>query len=126
MPQLDDEDEDGVGCDGGYEPIAIVGIGCRFPGAHGPLEYWKMLRKGEPQARPMPKDPEKRRWNNDHLYNPDAKSQGTITHKTVCVLDEMDRFDSEFFHLSPKEAAEMDPQHRVSVTLWYSYLDVGC
>ena len=95
-----------------YEPIAIVGIGCRLPGANSPLEFWRLLRSGEAQMQPMPSGEENERWSHEHFYDPSPSSQGKVTHETVCLMDQVHRFDADFFKLNPKEAAEMDPQHR--------------
>ncbi|MFO0958314.1 MAG: amino acid adenylation domain-containing protein [Isosphaeraceae bacterium] len=90
------------------EPIAIVGIGCRFPGAHGPAAFWRLLREGRDAVGPWPsaRDGE------------DARLGG--------FLDLVDRFDADFFGISPREAARMDPQHRLLLeTAWEALEDAG-
>lgn len=108
------------------DSIAIVGVGCRFPGAHGPLEYWDLLLRGESQQRKFPKsddDSLKIRWNFDHFFHASAENPGTATHRTVTFLDDIDKFDYEFFRLSPKESSEMDPQHRILLETCYEALE---
>lgn len=107
------------------DAIAIVGVGCRFPGAHGPLEYWDLLLKGESQQRVFPKEDvsTSKRWNFDHFFHPSAENPGTATHRTVTFIDDIDKFDYEFFRLSPKESSEMDPQHRILLETCYEALE---
>ena len=68
------------------EPLAVVGIGCRFPGAHGPDAFWRLLREGGDATREIPPD----RWDVDALYDPDPDAPGKITTRRGGFLDEVD------------------------------------
>ena len=105
------------------EPIAIVGIGCRFPGgADHPQTFWKLLCDGVDAVREIPAD----RWSIDAYYDPVPGRTGkSITRFAGCV-DGIDRFDPAFFGISPREAAFMDPQQRMLLeTAWEALEDSG-
>src|SRR6266851_8151008 len=92
------------------EAIAIVGMGCRFPGgADSPAAFWELLRNGVDAVREVPPD----RWDIDAYYDPDPSVVGKMATRWGGFLDQVDQFDPEFFGLSPREAARMDPQHRL-------------
>ena len=92
------------------EPIAIVGLGCRFPGgADSPAAFWELLRAGVDAVREVPPD----RWDIDAYYDPDPSVIGKMATRWGGFLDQVDQFDPEFFGLSPREAARMDPQQRL-------------
>ncbi|MFO0876010.1 MAG: beta-ketoacyl synthase N-terminal-like domain-containing protein [Gemmataceae bacterium] len=80
--------------------VAIIGIGCRFPGAEGPEEFWKLLREGRSAIRELPEN----RW---------PASDRPLTTTRGGYLDEIRGFDAGFFSLSPREAPWIDPQHRL-------------
>src|SRR4051794_16946108 len=91
-------------------PIAIVGMGCRFPGgADSPDLYWRLLREKREAIREVPRD----RWDIDAYYDPDPDAPGSIAVRTGGFLDRIDGFDAEFFGISPREARTMDPQQRL-------------
>jgi acyl transferase domain-containing protein/acyl carrier protein len=95
------------------EPIAIVGMACRFPGAESPESYWRLLREGVDAVREVPAD----RW--DFRRFPDASRWGGF-------LDRVDAFDPSFFGISPREAAYMDPQQRLLLEVaWEALEDAG-
>ena len=98
------------------DPIAIIGMGCRFPGnAANPESFWKILERGTNTIREIPAD----RWNVDHYYDPDKKKPGKMYIKSGGFLDAVDEFDPEFFGISPVEAKHIDPQHRLLLeTSW--------
>ncbi len=100
------------------EPIAIVGIGCRFPGAHGPEAFWKLLRDGVDAVGPVPTD----RWETGNRSKVNAKKapgQGGF-------LEQVDRFDASFFGISPREAMRIDPQQRLLLEVaWEALEDSG-
>ncbi|MCW7540235.1 SDR family NAD(P)-dependent oxidoreductase [Aquabacterium sp. A7-Y] len=91
------------------EPIAIVGIGCRFPGADGPQAFWNLLRNGVDAVREVPRE----RWNIDALYHPDVATPGTMSTRWGGFLDDVDGFDPHYFGLSPRETPYLDPQQRL-------------
>lgn len=91
------------------EPIALIGIGCRFPKAKGPQEFWALLRNGVDAISHVPAD----RLDQDSFYNADPQTPGTMNTKWGGFLDHFDRFDSAFFDLSTRETLQMDPQQRI-------------
>ena len=99
------------------EPIAIIGIGCRFPGAKNPQAFWQLLCDGVDAISHIPKD----RWDVESFY--DAKE--TSTHWGGFV-DKVDQFDPEFFGIAPREALSMDPQQRFLLEVtWEALEDAG-
>ncbi|MEB3051363.1 type I polyketide synthase [Mycolicibacter sp. MYC123] len=104
------------------EPIAIVGIGCRFPGADGPEEFWRLLSGGVDATSEVPGD----RWDVDAFYNPDPTVPGTAVTRRGGFLDQVDQFDFQFFGISPRESAQMDPQQRLLLEVaWEALEDAG-
>jgi amino acid adenylation domain-containing protein len=101
------------------EPIAIVGIGCRFPGASGPDAYWRMLLDGVDAVTLVPAD----RWDADAWYAPEPATPGKTNSRWGGFVDGVDRFDASFFGLSPREAAPMDPQQRLALTVAWEALE---
>ncbi|MFF7280732.1 beta-ketoacyl synthase N-terminal-like domain-containing protein [Streptomyces griseorubiginosus] len=86
------------------EPVAVIGLGCRLPGGvHGPEDYWRLLTDGVDAIRRVPED----RWRDFTAYPPeDALPYGGY-------LDDIAGFDADFFRITPREAAVMDPQQRI-------------
>ncbi|MBN2309702.1 MAG: SDR family NAD(P)-dependent oxidoreductase, partial [Candidatus Hydrogenedentes bacterium] len=101
------------------DPIAIVGIGCRFPGASNADEFWAMLREGRDAIREVPAE----RWDADALYDPDPGTPGKMSTKWGGFLDHPDQFDAAFFNLSPREAGAMDPQQRLLLEVSWEALE---
>nr|QKW94320.1 short-chain dehydrogenase/reductase SDR [Stigmatella aurantiaca] len=101
------------------EPIAIVGLSCRFPGAEGPDAYWSLLHRGEPSITEVPTE----RWNIHTLYDADPDAPGKMSTRYGGFLDQVDRFDAPFFGISPREAALMDPQQRLLLELSWEALE---
>ena len=92
------------------EPIAVIGIGCRFPGAAGgPSAFWRVLRDGVDAMTEVPKD----RWDIDAWYDPDPEVVGKMYVREGGFLSSVDGFDAGFFGISTPEAAAMDPQQRL-------------
>jgi phthiocerol/phenolphthiocerol synthesis type-I polyketide synthase D len=92
------------------EPVAVVGIGCRFPGgAVGPEGYWNFLTSGGDGISEIPPD----RWNADEYYDPDQFAPGRMSSKWAGFLPDVAGFDADFFGISPREAEAMDPQQRL-------------
>src|ERR1700730_4942786 len=89
------------------EPIAVIGMGCRFPGgADSPEAFWRLLRGGVDAIVEVPPD----RCNVDEFYDPDPEAPGKMYTRYGGFIGEVDRFDPYFFGISPREAASMDPQ----------------
>lgn len=93
------------------EPVAIIGMGCRFPGgANSPSAFWRLLKDGVDACREVPSS----RWDINSVYDPDPSTPGKVSTRQGGFLDiEPDRFDAEFFGISPREAKRMDPQQRL-------------
>ncbi|MBN1204186.1 MAG: amino acid adenylation domain-containing protein [Myxococcaceae bacterium] len=102
------------------DPIAIVGVGCRFPGADGPDELWRLLERGADAVGERPRE-------RDRLAGlaPDAASDAPEVRRGA-FLTAIERFDADFFGLSPHEARRMDPQQRLLLEVaWHSLEDAG-
>jgi acyl transferase domain-containing protein/acyl-CoA synthetase (AMP-forming)/AMP-acid ligase II/NADPH:quinone reductase-like Zn-dependent oxidoreductase/short-subunit dehydrogenase/acyl carrier protein len=103
----------------GVEPIAIVGIGCRFPGAAGLAEFWNLLRNGVDAISEVPRD----RWDIDALYDSVPGTIGKMSTRWGGFLSSVDQFDPHFFGISPREAASMDPQQRLLLEVTWEALE---
>ncbi|MFJ4578699.1 SDR family NAD(P)-dependent oxidoreductase [Streptomyces echinatus] len=104
------------------EPIAVVGLACRFPGAPDLEGYWDLLRSGTDAVTDIPAE----RWDSAALYDPDPAAPGRLSTRRGGFLTDVDRFDPRFFGISPREAAEMDPQQRLALELaWNGLQDAG-
>ncbi|MBN1991919.1 MAG: SDR family NAD(P)-dependent oxidoreductase [Anaerolineae bacterium] len=92
------------------EPIAIIGMGCRFPGGvETPQAFWELLRQGQNTVTEIPAS----RWPVDDYYDPDPDAPGKMHTRHGSFLDQVDQFDPQFFNISPREAVSLDPQQRL-------------
>jgi acyl transferase domain-containing protein/acyl carrier protein len=104
------------------EPIAIIGIGCRFPGADDPQAFWQLLRDGVDAITEVPAE----RFKLDAFYDPDPAAPGKTNTRWGGFLKQVDQFDPHFFGISPREAARMDPQQRLLLEVaWEALQDAG-
>ncbi|MGW6692067.1 type I polyketide synthase, partial [Streptomyces sp. NPDC054961] len=101
------------------EAIAVIGLACRFPGAADPDAFWRLLRAGEHAVTQTPAG----RWDADELYHPDRDAPGKAVTRLGAYLDQVDRFDADFFGISPKEAVATDPQQRLMLELGWEALE---
>ncbi|MEM7531674.1 MAG: SDR family NAD(P)-dependent oxidoreductase [Chloroflexota bacterium] len=104
------------------DPIAIIGMGCRFPGnANSPDAFWEVLRDGVDTLGEIPAD----RWDVDAYYDEDSSDSvpGTMYVRTGSFLSSIDQFDPQFFRMSPREVASLDPQQRLTLEVTWEALE---
>ena len=104
------------------DPLAIVGMACRFPGgASTPSRFWRLIADGIDAVGKVPPD----RWNADALYDPEPSAPGKMTIREGAFVDGVDLFDPAFFGISPREAVGMDPQQRILTEVVWEALEDG-
>ncbi|RCJ24928.1 hypothetical protein A6S26_17130 [Nostoc sp. ATCC 43529] len=104
------------------EPIAIIGLGCRFPGAENPVSFWQLLHNGVDAIAEVPP----KRWDIDAFYHPTSATPGKMNTRWGGFLEQVDLFDASFFGISPREAERMDPQQRLVLEVaWESLENAG-
>ncbi len=102
------------------EPIAIVGVGCRFPGGGSDTEkFWRMLRNGQDCISEIPSG----RWQVEDYYHPDPDMPGKMSTRYGGFLQNVDLFDASFFGIAPREANDMDPQQRLLLEVAWEALE---
>ncbi len=106
------------------EPIAIIGMGCRFPGgANDPEAFWQLLRNGVNAIEEVPEN----RWDINAYYDGNPETPGKISTRSAGFLQsEVDKFDAHFFGISPREAISIDPQQRMLLEVsWETIENAG-
>ena len=104
------------------EPIAIVGMACRFPGAPNLTAFWRLIDEGRTGVREVPAD----RWNADAFYDPTGETPGKMSVRWAAFIEGPDQFDPQFFGITPREAARMDPQQRLLLEVaWEAMENAG-
>ncbi len=102
------------------DPIAIVGMSCRFPGgADSPEAFWNMLLAGRDGIVEVPGE----RWDIEQFYDADSTAPGKMSTRWGGFLREIDKFDADFFGISPREAEAMDPQQRLLLEVVWEALE---
>ena len=102
------------------EPIAIIGMGCRFPGgANDPKTFWRLLCDGTDAIKSIPSQ----RWDIDAYYDPNPNTQGKMYIRQAGLLSQVDQFDPQFFGISPRETISLDPQQRLMLEVSWEALE---
>ena len=105
------------------EPVAIVGIGCRFPGgASSPDEFWSLLARGGDAIGELPSG----RFDLDAFFDPNPEVPGKLYSRWGGFVERLDELDADFFGIAPREARHLDPQHRLILeVVWEALQDGG-
>ena len=102
------------------EPLAVIGIGCRFPGKiDSPTAYWEALLRGINAICDVPMD----RWNHARFHDTNPEKVGSIRNARGGFIDGVDQFDAEFFGYFPAEAQRIDPQQRMLLEVTHEAME---
>lgn len=101
------------------QPIAVVGMSCRFSGAKNLDEFWDRIRRGETAIAEVPES----RWDADEFYDPNPDAPGKMATRWGAFIDDVDAFDPLFFGIAPREASRMDPQQRLLLEVSWEALE---
>ena len=102
------------------EPVAIIGLGCRFPGGgDNPEAFWKLLHDGVDAAIEVPKD----RWDINAYYDVNPDASGKMYSRHASFLKQVDEFEPQFFGIAPREAVMMDPQQRLLLEVCWESIE---
>jgi acyl transferase domain-containing protein/acyl carrier protein len=100
--------------------IAVIGMGCRFPGgANSPEAFWQLLLEGRDAISEIPND----RWNVQAYYDPEVEASGKMSTRWGGFMSQIDQFDPALFGITPREAATMDPQQRIMLEVCWEALE---
>lgn len=103
-----------------HEPVAVVGMGCRFPGSvSAPEEYWRNLVQGTHAVREI----DAFRWDAKHYFSEDKDAPGKTTTRWAGLIDDVEMFDAHFFGIAAREAEAMDPQQRLLLEVCWEALE---
>ncbi len=103
-----------------HAPIAVVGMGCRFPhSADSPDQFWRLLADGIDAVAPVPAN----RWNVSETFDSDRTATGKSYTRNGAFLDDVDQFEPHFFNISPREANGIDPQQRLLLEVAWEALE---
>ena len=107
---------------GDSSAIAIVGMGCRFPGAANLAEYWHLIQSGDSSVDRVPET----RWSRNQFFDPTGRSPGKMSVDRMGAIQGHDQFDPAFFGIAPREASRMDPQQRLLLEVaWETFENAG-
>ena len=101
------------------EPLAIIGMGCRFPGARNVNDFWDLLANGVDAVTEVPRE----RWDLSSVYSADVQEPAKMVTRWGAFVDDVDLFDPQFFGISPREASLMDPQQRLLLEVAWEALE---
>jgi myxalamid-type polyketide synthase MxaB len=104
------------------EPVAIVGMSCRFPGAPDIGSFWRVIEEGIDATGEIPES----RWAVDQFYDPTGEQSGKMSTRWAGLIDGPDQFDPMFFGITPREANFMDPQQRLLLEVAWEAMEYGC
>lgn len=107
------------GVSGLDEPIAVISMACRFPGADTPEAFWQLLQDGINMAQEVPAS----RWEVDAHYDPQRPVPGKMYTRNAAFVEQIDQFDPLFFGISPRETVRIDPQHRLLLEVSWEVLE---